>query len=125
MLRRRRPDVFTGSVFAGLLAVLQKRGVLDVSKEVQNDRSREFIGFANRLLAEFESDFKPKKSKPTLITGRDLIKKFGLKPSPQFKIILDRVEEERLLRSAMSREEALALVKKLITEVSGQKAEDR
>ncbi len=85
-------------------------------EESQNDRIREFIGFANQLLAEFESDFKPKKSKPTLITGRDLIEEFGLKPSPQFKIILDRVEEERLLHSAMSRQEALDLVKSLLDE---------
>jgi hypothetical protein len=55
-----------------------------------------------------------------------LIDEFGLKPSPQFKKILDRVEEERLSRSDMTRQEAVALVKKLITtEDRGQKTEDR
>ena len=91
----------------------------------QNDRSRAFIKFVNQLLAEFETDFKPKKSIPPLITGHDLINKFGLKPSPLFKRILDRMEEERLSRSEMSRQEAEALVKKLITEVRGQKSDDR
>ena len=80
----------------------------------QNDRSRAFIKFVNQLLAEFETDFKPKKSIPPLITGHDLINKFGLKPSPLFKKILDRMEEERLSRSEMSRPEAEALVKRLI-----------
>ncbi len=92
----------------------------------QNDRSRAFIKFVNQLLADFETDFKPKKSKPPIITGRDLIDEFGLKPSPRFKKILDRVEEERLSRSDMTRQEAVALVKKLITtEDRGQKTEDR
>jgi tRNA nucleotidyltransferase/poly(A) polymerase len=94
-------------------------------EEAQNDRSRAFIKFANQLLAEFETDFKPKKSIPPLITGHDLINKFSLKPSPLFKKILDRLEEERLSRSEMSRQEAEALVKKLIAEASGQKREDR
>jgi tRNA nucleotidyltransferase/poly(A) polymerase len=92
----------------------------------QNDQSRAFIKFANQLLADFESDYKPKKSKPPVITGRDLINEFGLKPSPLFKKILDRVKEEQLSRSDMSRQEAVALVKKLIaTEVRGQKSEVR
>ena len=81
----------------------------------QNDRSRAFIRFANQLLAAFETDFKPKKSKPALITGRDLIDEFGLQPSPRFKKILDRVEEERLSRSDMTRQEAFAMVRKLIS----------
>ncbi len=83
-------------------------------KKEQNDRSRSFIKFVNQLLAEFETDFKPKKSIPPLITGHDLINKFGLKPSPLFKKILDRVEEERLSKNKMSKKEALALVKGLI-----------
>jgi tRNA nucleotidyltransferase/poly(A) polymerase len=83
-------------------------------EEEQNDRSRAFIKFVNQLLGEFETDFKAKKSVPPLITGHDLINKFGLKPSPLFKIILDRVEEERLSRSDMTRQEAEALVRRLI-----------
>ena len=83
-------------------------------KEDQNDRNRAFIKFVNQLLAEFETDFKPKKSMPALLTGHDLINKFGLQPSPLFKKILDRLEEERLSKSEMSRQEALALAKQLI-----------
>jgi len=49
-----------------------------------------------------------------LITGHALINEFGLEPSPLFKKILDQVEEERLSRNEMNREEAFALVRKLI-----------
>lgn len=94
-------------------------------KEVPDDRSRAFMRFSNQLLTKYETDFKLKKSKPALLTGRDLIHEFGLQPSPQFKKILDRVEEERLLRSAMSRQEALAMVQKLIAEDRSQKTDDR
>ena len=80
----------------------------------QNDRSLAFIKFVNQLLAEFEINFKPKKSRPPLITGHDLKNNFGLKPSPLFKKILDRLEEERLSRTDMTRQETLAFVKKLI-----------
>lgn len=80
----------------------------------QTDRSRAFIRFVNQLLADFETDFKPKKSRPVLITGHDLIDEFGLQPSPRFKKILDRVEEERLSRSNMSRQDAVTLVRTLL-----------
>jgi hypothetical protein len=80
----------------------------------QNDRSRAFIKFVNQLLAEFETDFKPKKSMPALLTGHDLKNNFGLKPSPLFKKILNRLEEEQLSRSDMTRQDAEALVKRLI-----------
>ncbi|MGD9206534.1 MAG: hypothetical protein PVF86_18440, partial [Desulfobacterales bacterium] len=59
-------------------------------------------------------EFRPKAAKPRLITGHDLIADFGLKPSPLFKKILDRVEEERLSKSKMTRQEAVALVQQLI-----------
>jgi poly(A) polymerase len=83
-------------------------------KEEQNVRSRAFIKFVNQLLTEFETDFRPKKSIPPVINGHDLINKFGLKPSPLFKKILDHLEEERLSRSDMTRQEALALAERLI-----------
>ena len=97
----------------GELLMCAAADMLAKEKE-QNDRSRAFIKFINQLLAEFETDFKPKKSTPPLISGHDLINKFGLKPSPLFKRILDRMEEERLSRSDMTRQEAETLVKRLI-----------
>jgi hypothetical protein len=54
----------------------------------------------------------PRKNEPALITGKDLIAIFGLKPSPVFRIILDAVEEARMLQTLANREAALELVKK-------------
>ena len=91
-----------------------------------NLQSSSFIAFLKQLMFDFQNDFKPKACTPPLITGKDLITDFGLKPSPLFTTILDRVEEERLSKREMTRQQAVALVKKLIkAEVKGQKSEDR
>jgi hypothetical protein len=82
--------------------------------KIQNREHTAFMTFLNQLVLEFENDFRPRVSRPQLITGRDLIADFGLKPSPLFKKILDRVEEERLSKRKMTRQEALDLVRDLI-----------
>ena len=51
---------------------------------------------------------------PSAYNQNPFFEKFGLKPSPLFKRILDRMEEERLSRSDMTRQEAETLVKRLI-----------
>jgi tRNA nucleotidyltransferase/poly(A) polymerase len=105
-----------------MLAVADMLG----KEKAQNTRTRAFIKFVDQLQADFETDFKPKKSTPPLITGHDLIAEFGLKPSALFKKLLDRVEEERLSKKEMSREEALALVGELIrSEDRSQRTADR
>jgi tRNA nucleotidyltransferase/poly(A) polymerase len=90
-----------------------------LGKEAQpNERSTAFTAFLNQLMFDFENDFKPRTSSPRLITGHDLTAEFGLEPSPLFKKIIARVEEERLSRSDMTRQEAFDLVRELIkTEV--------
>lgn len=75
-----------------------------------------FIHFLGRLSERFFSDFSVKKSAPALLTGRDLISVFGLKPSPLFKVILHRIEEARLSEDRMDRETALALAKRFLKE---------
>jgi len=91
-----------------------------LGKEAEpSERSIAFMAFLNQLLVDFETNFKPGTSSPRLITGHDLTAEFGLEPSPLYSKILDRVEEERLSRSDMTRQDAVALVRKLIT------AEDR
>ena len=79
-----------------------------------NRQHTTFIAFLAQLMLEFESEFRPKAAKPRLITGHDLIAEFGLKPSPLFKRILDRVEEERLSKREMTRQAAVQLVQELI-----------
>ena len=86
-----------------------------LGKEAElSERSTAFLAFLNQLMIDFETNFTSRKSGSRLITGHDLTAEFGLTPSPLYKKILTRVEEERLSRSNMTRQEALVLVKKLI-----------
>ncbi|MGD9176121.1 MAG: HD domain-containing protein [Desulfobacterales bacterium] len=77
-------------------------------------QSSAFMAFFVQLRQDFDTEFKPRASRPQLLGGQDLIAEFGLKPSPLFKKILDRVEEERLSRREMTRQDAVQLVRKLI-----------
>jgi tRNA nucleotidyltransferase/poly(A) polymerase len=86
-----------------------------LGKEAQpSERSTAFTAFLNQLMVDFEHNFKPRISYPRLISGHDLTAEFGLEPSPLYKKILARVEEERLSRSDMNRQEAFDLVRELI-----------
>jgi putative nucleotidyltransferase with HDIG domain len=78
-------------------------------------RDAAFIEFAKAMLLRFFSDFIPGKIKPPLITGYDLIHEFGLTPSPLFKKILKIVQEERLSDKINTRQEAIRLAKKILT----------
>ena len=67
-----------------------------------------------KLLKEFASTFEEPKALPEpLVTGKDLIA-LGLKPGPQFGVILDRVSEEQLEGTLSSKDEALEFVKALL-----------
>jgi hypothetical protein len=70
-----------------------------------------FADFQRKLINDFFTDYLPRARMPRAITGHDLIKEFGLQPSPLFGSILDFVEEQRLSRKNLSRKEAIALVK--------------
>jgi hypothetical protein len=84
------------------------------------------MAFLAQLKQDFETEFKPRASRPQLISGQDLIAEFGLNPSPLFRKILDHVEEERLSRREMTRQEAVQLVRELIkAEGRSQRSEDR
>ena len=95
------------------LLIMAAADMLGKEKQ-QSEQRNAFINFTHQLMVDFETDYKPIIAAPPLITGHDLINEFGLEPSPLFKIILNRLEMERLARSDMSRQEALALVMELI-----------
>ncbi|MDD2389486.1 MAG: HD domain-containing protein [Desulfobacterales bacterium] len=72
--------------------------------------------FTEHLLHQFMNEFKPVKSRPPLVSGDDLIHEMGLSPSPLFKTILDRVEEKRLLNKITLKTEAMAYIKKILSQ---------
>jgi len=89
--------------------------IADIKGKANEDkRNEDFLSFASYLLNEFFSVYKVKKTSPRLITGNDLIEKFGLSPSPLFKRILSVIEESRISNDINNREEAFSLVKELI-----------
>lgn len=87
--------------------------------EIGSDRTEAgFLNFAGRLMDGYYTDYLPRAALPPIITGNDLSSEFNLKPSPLFKQILAMVEEERLSKETLSRQEALSLVKAFLKKKS-------
>ena len=83
-------------------------------KDTQDPELWEFTEFIRTLIQDYYAVLQPRSSLPPPLNGNDLIDEFGLKPSAEFKHILERIEEERLTRPALTRRQALKLVEKLI-----------
>lgn len=79
-----------------------------------SEQNEEFIRFAKDLICEYWSFFRINKAVPPFLNGHDLIRKFGIEPSPIIKKILNRIEEGRLTGEVRNRDEALILAKKVI-----------
>jgi tRNA nucleotidyltransferase/poly(A) polymerase len=77
----------------------------------EEQRSQEVRSFTAELLHTYAFAHTPRLQSPPPISGNDLIREFGLKPSALFKQILDSIEEERLSRSELGRAEALEIVR--------------
>ncbi len=86
--------------------------LLDFSQAVAEviDPSLEAIQFCRERLAWPEERLNPK----PLVTGDDLIEA-GLRPGPQFRIVLDQVRDAQLLGQIASKQQALELAAKLAT----------
>jgi tRNA nucleotidyltransferase/poly(A) polymerase len=83
-------------------------------KDDQDPILREFAEFIRTLIQDYYSVLQPRSSLPPPLTGNDLINEFGLKPSAHFKRILERVDQERLTKPVLTRQQALKLVEELI-----------
>lgn len=87
--------------------------------EIAGDRNETgFLNFAGELIQGYYTDYLPRAALPPVITGNDLSSEFNLKPSPLFKQILAMVEEERLTKETLSRQEALKLVAEFLKKKS-------
>jgi poly(A) polymerase len=76
------------------------------------------VEFCERVLRDTPPDVL---NPPPLATGEDLIA-MGLKPGPEFKRLLDAVREAQLERRVTTKEEALALVRRLLEPPSAPEA---
>ncbi|BBO93477.1 CCA tRNA nucleotidyltransferase [Desulfosarcina ovata] len=84
--------------------------IMAKGKTLEN-RDSDFIRFCHRL-AVAHGIFQDRQAttKP-LINGYDLINELGLAPSPRFKQLLSKVDEQRLCGTLSSREQALGWVR--------------
>jgi tRNA nucleotidyltransferase/poly(A) polymerase len=78
------------------------------------ESGKAYAGFLNEILSRYFREFKPTMKEPRLITGKDLIEHFGLKPSELFKTLLQKVEDARVSQEILSRDDALKLVARLL-----------
>ena len=68
----------------------------------------------NHILKVYYNNIKPLWENPRLIKGHDLIELFNLKPGPDFKKILYKIEEQQVEGIIKTREEALKFVKEFM-----------
>lgn len=79
------------------------------------DQEREpFLQAAHRVVEFYFQRYLPAMENEVLITGDDLIRDFKLTPSPLFQRILDKVEEERVLGTVQSKNQAKTIVQQII-----------
>ena len=60
------------------------------------ERMRRIRAAMSEMLALYEEEIRPRIQMPPLISGRDLMERFGLEEGPVIGELLDRVEEARL-----------------------------
>jgi hypothetical protein len=63
------------------------------------------------LLQDYFFRYRPRCAAPPPVTGSDLIREFGLNPSPLFKKILGNVAERHLSQEGFTRAEAFDLIR--------------
>jgi tRNA nucleotidyltransferase/poly(A) polymerase len=83
-------------------------------KDTQDPGLREFTEFIRTLIQDYYLVLQPRSSLPPPLTGNDLIDEFGLKPSAHFKRILEQVDQERLTKPVLTRQQALKLVEEYL-----------
>jgi poly(A) polymerase len=83
-------------------------------KAPEDPSIKRFSEFVTQSIDCYYSTLRPRASTPPPLNGTDLVKNFGLKPSPKFKQILNAIEEEHLARQDLTREQALKFVENLL-----------
>lgn len=77
-------------------------------------RTGRLVAFAAGLIAEYYERVGPRLDTPPVITGRDLIAEFDLPPGPLLGRLLDEVRERQLASELVSRDAALAHVRRVL-----------
>ncbi len=78
--------------------------------------------FSHLLRRQYQEAVSRKQSRPRLVTGRDLIEIFKLKPSPFFKTVLEQVAELYLGGVLTTRDQALEWVARYLAQADRQQS---
>jgi poly(A) polymerase len=86
-----------------------------VQSATEKDREAEsFLQAAHRVTEFYFQRYLPALSNEALLTGDDLIQDFKLTPSPLFQLILNEVEEGRVLGTLQTKDQATTIARKII-----------
>jgi len=84
------------------------------SASEKNRETESFLQAAHRVVDFYFQRYLPAMNHKTLISGDDLIQHFQLTPSPLFQLVLDKVEEGRILGTITSKNQATAIARQII-----------
>jgi tRNA nucleotidyltransferase/poly(A) polymerase len=87
-------------------------------------RNQAFIDFARHLLRDYFQEYRETKKTPPFLTGFDLIRDFGLEPSPAIKRILNRLREAQLSGEIRDEPSARRLARKLMHRITASNGRD-
>ncbi|HFD38555.1 MAG TPA: HD domain-containing protein, partial [Anaerolineae bacterium] len=86
--------------------------------DAPDDRWPRLTALTERMLRDYY-EHRERIAPPLLINGHDLLREFGLQPGPHIGEILETVREAQVSGEVRSREEALALVRRLTAPQGG------
>ncbi len=94
---------------------LLRHAVADSEGKGHHEKAEAFAGFAAHLMKTYFQEFLPASMAPPVIRGHDLIREFGLVPSPLFGKILAHVRAECLANNIRNRKDALEIVRNFLS----------
>ncbi len=107
LLKDKRDNIYPIAILASALDQISS------SQRSPGSESR-VLNFSNKILSLYIDEVTPRMGLLRIITGDDLISKFGLSPSPQFKRLLSELEDDILEGKVKTKEEALRTVRDML-----------
>jgi poly(A) polymerase len=108
LVRAARPE------FAGCFALAMADSLAAQGRQKPADSEKALADLADAAYRFLKERLEPQEHRPRLVNGHDLQKILGLRPGPHFKRLLTAVEEAQWEGQVTDREEALALVRRLL-----------
>jgi len=99
-----------GDDLVGLFLLAMADSLASEGEKKPEDMEGELTELFNLVRKIYDENIAPVQQGPRLITGKDLIERFGLEPGPQFAVLLGELEAARVEDSVKNRDDALVWV---------------